>query len=185
MKRLRLIEKSVGDLDNYSILDIGCNEGLFLKCAMERGASVLGIEPNKYAVEYARQMGISILEGSFETVFPTIRQKFDLVTMFQVIEHFQDAQSVLGRIRMILKPGGFLVIEAVNTERYADDNTKREHYYNYSPETLTLLCNKTGFKIKDIYHRNFDDMRCYIIRILQKGNYMFFVAQNIDRASNS
>ena len=183
--RLKLIKESIGSLKDFFILDIGCSEGLFLKRAGEEGANVLGVEPNKYAVEYAKQMGISVLEGYFEEVFPQIKQKFDLVTMFQVLEHFQDAPNVLERVREVLKPGGFLAIEAVDSEKYADDDTEKEHYYNFSPETLTSLCEKTGYKVKKIYHRNFDDTRCYLVRILQKGHFMFFVAQKVDKAPDN
>ncbi len=100
------------------ILDIGTNTGLFVKLAKDDGWDAIGLEPNKWAVGYARKnYGISIINKPFEkNVFP--ESGFDVVTMWDVIEHFTDPVSEIKKVYWYLKSGGLFAFSTTDPESF-------------------------------------------------------------------
>jgi SAM-dependent methyltransferase len=100
------------------ILDIGCATGLFLSGMKERGWEVLGIELNEQAAAYARErMGLDIIIGNFlEADLP--KRYFDVISLWDVLEHLPDPLSVLKKISKIIRPGGLLVLNLPNPESW-------------------------------------------------------------------
>ena len=93
-----------------NILDIGTATGLFLKIAKDDGWKSYGVEVNKAAVIYANEkyeanvkLG-TLKKAKFNDNF------FDVITMWDVLEHMPDPNKELEEIYRILKPGGFLII---------------------------------------------------------------------------
>lgn len=98
------------------LLDIGTNTGLFVKLARKHHWKADGIEPNIWAVEYAKaNYQIKLINRPFEKrSFP--ENSFDVITMWDVIEHFTDPVGVLKSIYYQLKPGGMLAFSTVNPD---------------------------------------------------------------------
>jgi len=96
------------------ILDVGCGQGHFLKLAKDSGWKVEGAELAKSACEYARQkFGIEIKNKDLkEALFPDAY--FDVVTLWNVLDHLLDPLDTLKEIYRILKPEGILVIRVPN-----------------------------------------------------------------------
>lgn len=96
------------------LLDIGTNTGLFVKVARESGWEAFGLEPGKQAAEYAKKkFGLDLINKPFEdNTFPV--SSFDVVTMWDVIEHFTDPVVELKKINNILKPQGLLCFSTVD-----------------------------------------------------------------------
>lgn len=93
-----------------NLLDIGSGLGMFLRLAREKGFHVAGIEPNAEAVEYlAREYDIAVSNSLLENYIGT--QQFDVVTMWDLLEHLADPRMALSKIKTILKPGGIMVLE--------------------------------------------------------------------------
>ena len=92
------------------VLDVGCAGGAFLVAAREMGFTVIGIEPARWMAAYGRehyQLDIreGILEpGSFEA------HSFDVITLWDVIEHLPQPLETLQIVRSLLKPGGVLLV---------------------------------------------------------------------------
>jgi SAM-dependent methyltransferase len=96
------------------LLDVGCGRGQFLKTARECGYDVRGIDVSERAVAYARDhFGVKAEARSLGDVAAS-GERFDLVTMWHVLEHFLDPLEALGHIRRMLRPGGFCVVEVPN-----------------------------------------------------------------------
>ncbi len=98
------------------LLDIGCATGLFINAMQIRGWQVKGVELSPYAAEYARQMfGLEVITGTLESaVLPP--HSFDMVTMWDVLEHVVDPKETLSEISRILKPGGILALSLPNPD---------------------------------------------------------------------
>lgn len=96
------------------LLDIGTNTGLFVKVALQSGWNAFGLEPGKQAVEYAKmKFGLDLIDKPFEeNTFPA--NSFDVVTMWDVIEHFADPVHELKKVYKTLKPGGLLCFSTVD-----------------------------------------------------------------------
>jgi len=97
------------------LLDIGCATGSFLHVMGQSGSwEVCGVEPNADAAHYARdRFGLDVVEGTLRDARCS-DARFDVVTMWDVIEHLHDPRSTLLEIHRILKPRGMLVISTPN-----------------------------------------------------------------------
>lgn len=139
------------------LLDIGSGAGLFLKEAEKRGWQTTGIEPAITAANYATGLGLEVKKTSFEKVKSGFR-KFDLVTVFQTIEHMEAPLEVFQKARVMLKPRGLLVVMTPNRESLlAKMMGKRwfgyyneEHQFFFNQKSLQLGLKKAGFQRAEI-----------------------------------
>jgi len=105
----RLFGKRTG-----SVLDIGCGTGRFLEFAQTHGWQIAGLELCAgVGRETASRLRAQVYLGSvFDVELP--KEKFDLVTMFDCIEHLEDPLRALTICHRTLKPGGVLAITTPN-----------------------------------------------------------------------
>lgn len=92
-----------------SLLDVGCGNGSFVLAAQEMGYSALGIDIARAGVEIAVRRGANARCIDFETHEFGI--KFDIISMWDVVEHLHDPIIFFRRAHKLLKPGGVLVIK--------------------------------------------------------------------------
>ncbi len=139
------------------LLDIGCAAGFFLNAAQDAEFSVCGVEVSAFASEYARaHFGVDVRIGMLKDVnFQSCA--FDVVTMFDVIEHIADPIRELTEIARILKPGGVLVLDTPNIEsdtaRLQGDQWwlfKSDHLVYYAPDTIRRLFEIAGFELTSL-----------------------------------
>lgn len=144
-------------IDTGPLLDIGCGLGFFLELAQEKGFNpVKGIDISTYAVEYCREnLKLDVQQGEIKDfVFPS--QNFNIITMFDVIEHFKNPKSTLLEINRILKDSGFLVIVTPDIDaivprlikdRWEEIQRVPEHLIFFSKKTITSILKQTGFDV--------------------------------------
>lgn len=171
-RNLQQIEALTG-ANRGRLLDIGCGVGYFLMVAQQRGWSVAGVDLDKSAVDIARKHGLGVRWETVEDM-PYADESFDVVTMFNVLEHLPVPKLALINIHRALKPGGLLVMEtptddfalkylahllykvsrgSLNTPiRYLFSGTDVEwgHMYRFSRRTITNILEKTGFRVLKI-----------------------------------
>lgn len=96
------------------LLDIGTNTGLFVRLALDRGWDAVGLEPNKWAVQYAQKnYEVKLINQPFEkNTFP--QNSFEVITMWDVIEHFTDPIAEMKKVYGQLKPGGLFAFSTVD-----------------------------------------------------------------------
>lgn len=142
------------------ILDIGCGSGEFLAIARQNNWEVYGVEISKIATKYAKEkFGMNVFTGELlETNYPN--EYFDVVTMWQVLEHLPNPSEVLTEINRILKNDGLLVVAVPNINSYQARIFKEfwfhldapRHLYHFEPDTLKKMLRKNGFKVLKINH---------------------------------
>ena len=99
-----------------AFLDIGTADGQFLSCLKSRCGGdfeLFGID--KFADSNLQEQNIRMIKADF-LEFDFKDKTFDLITLFDVIEHIEDLHSVIQKIAKLLKPGGKLVIVTPNFE---------------------------------------------------------------------
>ena len=148
------------------LLDVGCGLGYFLAGATadqkSSGWFLAGVETSRPACDYAlRKLGLSDIYCGSITAAGYPDNSFDLVTLWDVIEHLPDPRPVLSAIRRALKDGGgvFLATPNINIQlpkarlkkffkggRPGHYLEARDHLHNYSPQTLRRLLEECGFK---------------------------------------
>ena len=148
--QVRLIQKYAG---GTNLLDIGCAQGFFLFSASKAGYTTKGIEISQDAVAYAiKEFGLDVEAKPFEELrFP--ENHFDVVTLWQVLEHVPYPLMMLKEVHRILKPGGLVVASTPNIggipakilrKRWWD--IKRLHLNQFTTRTLADILQNAGFK---------------------------------------
>ena len=98
------------------ILDIGCATGNFLHLMQQKGWQCTGVDIKPGAVQYARQhFGLDVIQADLESAhFPA--DHFDVVTMWDVLEHVIDPCGTIREVSRVLKPGGWFVLRVPNPQ---------------------------------------------------------------------
>jgi len=137
------------------LLDIGCNIGLFLKVAREAGFDSAGVELNSGCAEYGRkEFGLNIYSDRLENLrFPA--GSFDVITLFDTLEHIPCLQSFLSEISRIMADGGLLAVQSPNIDSLMSNLAKSswawlsppDHLYHFTPGVMSMLIESKGFRI--------------------------------------
>jgi SAM-dependent methyltransferase len=95
------------------ILDVGCSVGFFLELARAEGWTTLGVEMSNDTAQLARERGLDVLTGTLEQAsLPP--QSFDVVTMWDLVEHVKDPVATVAIAANLLKEDGLLVLSTPN-----------------------------------------------------------------------
>lgn len=92
------------------LLDVGCATGDFLTVAKDFGYSVEGLELSRWSSEIVVRKGIKVHKELLKSISSRLSQRFDVITMWGVIEHFQNPLQEMIYINKLLKTGGILAI---------------------------------------------------------------------------
>jgi 2-polyprenyl-3-methyl-5-hydroxy-6-metoxy-1,4-benzoquinol methylase len=144
-------------------LDVGCAAGFCMATLRERGFDVYGVEVSEAIGSHARDhfgFGDHVHFGTLDSV-PHADASFDLITMWDVVEHVPDPRALLAKARALLKPGGLLVMETQDIDsRFARLLGPRwhhykhaEHIYHFTPATARELVQSAGFTPVKLTHR--------------------------------
>jgi 2-polyprenyl-3-methyl-5-hydroxy-6-metoxy-1,4-benzoquinol methylase len=139
--------------DTRRLLDVGCHIGVMVELAQERGWEAWGIEPSTWAAEQARARGLRVITGTLADA-GLEKNYFDVVTMWDVIEHLTNPAAELRHVQRVLKRGGIFAIHTIDIESwFARLMGKRwpwlmeMHLYYFSPRTLGKMLEQTGFQV--------------------------------------
>lgn len=121
------------------VLDIGCGDAMFLKLINDRfpNTNVMGLEFNELAIKKAASNGIEVLPESIEAFSQSNKERFDVVTAYQVLEHVTEPKSFLESAVSVIKPGGKLIIGVPNNHPYLY-KTDKLHTLNLPPHHMGL-----------------------------------------------
>ncbi len=101
-------------------LDVGASSGEFVDLMRQRGMQAHGIEPHAGYASFAREtLGLSVEHGALHQVLPGhADQRYDLISMFHVLEHLVDPVETLRLLAQKTSPHGHLLIEVPNATRF-------------------------------------------------------------------
>jgi len=137
------------------LLDIGCAAGFFVYEAQDYGWDAMGIEPSKWLVKWGTEnLRVKLYTG-------TLKQggfkdgEFDVLTMWDVLEHVPDPADMLKECYRVLKPGGMLVINYPDFGSILSKLAGRNwwfllsnHLYYFTPKTMRRYLENAGFKVE-------------------------------------
>ncbi|MBI3817707.1 MAG: class I SAM-dependent methyltransferase [Planctomycetes bacterium] len=136
------------------VLDVGCAAGYFLSVAKANGWNCTGVEVSPLVAKFARERyQLDVREGALtEQHFEPA--SFDLITLWDVVEHLPDPVAILREARRLLAPGGKILIETQNVRsRFArwmgpkwHHYKHAEHIYHFDPDTIQKLLAAAGFE---------------------------------------
>ena len=109
----REIERVVGEPGRS--LDFGCAIGVMVRAAQDCGWQAVGYERSHWAAAYGRErFCIEIVTGD-GSADPFPAESFDLITMWDVVEHLEKPREVMQLVHRWLRPGGWVAINTLNS----------------------------------------------------------------------
>jgi len=154
-ERIKLILKYLKNNDiNKSILDVGCGTGWFLEIAKKEFSKVYGLEPSiSLSKDTEERLKIKIFKK--DLINQKFNFKFDVITMFDVIEHVPNPLEYIKKAYKILNKHGILVIFTPNNDSYGMDVLKSksthicppDHLYVFNNKSIKNIFDKIGFKV--------------------------------------
>ena len=140
-------------------MDVGAGAGEFLSLMRKHGWETAGVEPSPVTSRYAREdRGIQVFTGTLQDI-DLPHASYDLVTLWEVMEHLPDPLAAVKKMALLLKKGGTLVFSTPNIEglpvRWFGSawwtNVPR-HLYFFSPKTVRILVEESGLELTAIKH---------------------------------
>lgn len=132
-------------LNTGSWLDYGCGTGELLYAAQENGWKVSGVEPN----QKARSLATNKLNKSIKSELSEIKsnKKFDIITLFHVLEHIHELKSSLKTLIKHLNSKGYILIAIPNPESFDAKKYGKfwagwdvpRHLYHFSRSAMIFL----------------------------------------------
>jgi len=104
------------------LLDYGTGTGEFLKYMSKETYKVSGVEPNKKA----RQTANKQLHNNVSVSIDEVNEKFDIITLWHVLEHVPHPDELIEKLKKRLLPGGIIVIAVPNFKAYDS-----QYYQNF------------------------------------------------------
>ncbi|MBP3367064.1 MAG: methyltransferase domain-containing protein [Treponema sp.] len=159
-----------------SVLDIGCAMGPFLAAANDSGWQSFGTDISVDAVEYVqKELNIPAACAQFPDFDPACEfgiEKFDAVTMWYVIEHFQDLDSALKKVSSLVKDGGIFAfstpsasgISARSRAQEFFERSPSDHFTVWETDRARPVLRKYGLEIVRIVSTGIHPERFPIVR---------------------
>jgi 2-polyprenyl-3-methyl-5-hydroxy-6-metoxy-1,4-benzoquinol methylase len=152
-KHLRSLERFVGSTNGRLLLDVGAYTGVFVKTALDNGWQAMGIEPSRWAAAIAQKEGIPVIQGTLDSAELKDR-RFDVITMWDVIEHLDNPSAELDKSFHLLNPGGLLAVHTMDVDSLVARIMGERwpwlmdmHIHYFSRRTLTKFLEKSGFDV--------------------------------------
>jgi SAM-dependent methyltransferase len=161
---LRVLRRFASD---GRLLDIGCSTGLFLRAARDMGWTGQGLEYSPDSSRIAReQHQLDVKTGELRAdTYPA--GSFDVVTLWDVIEHVPDPYATLVQVHRILADGGQLLLKTPNADGLYPRLSLRlagrlgfwghaeppGHLFQFSVASLSRLAERAGFRVVEVCHQ--------------------------------
>lgn len=145
----KVVEVMARYIERGMLLDIGCATGDFLSVAQKK-YSVEGLELSQWSSDIAKERGFNVHTCTIDKL--STDTKYDIITLWAVIEHFESPQDQLEKISKLLNPGGFVCIWTHDSNSWIARfmgkywwHKTGQHIQLFSKRSLNLLFINAGF----------------------------------------
>lgn len=148
-------------VEGRRLLDVGCATGFFLDAARSRGWMVRGLEVSEYASDYARlELKLPVETASIVSP-PAGLSQFDVVTLWDTIEHLDRPDFALANIRRLLGPRGVIVFSTGDYDSLLRRLTGKRwrlfadptHNFFFNERVLRRMLEREGFEVLRVTRR--------------------------------
>jgi SAM-dependent methyltransferase len=141
------------------LLDVGCGEGRFLSYARRQGwkGTLTGLDFNPAMIRRSEE-GFKIEVGPLEQFAQNARQlktKFDVVVLFDVLEHMAEPAKAVAQITTLMKENAYLCVTVPNAQRirffgWETFDFPPNHFTRWDAKALRLIVEQAGFEVLSI-----------------------------------
>jgi len=156
----------------HHLLDIGCGTGEFLSACKQNGWNVTGIEPSDIARKYAKD-NYGIEPFAPEKLFVLSEKKFNVITLWHVLEHVHQLDKTIEQIKKLLVDDGTLIIAVPNCNSFDAEKYGAQwaawdvprHIYHFTKKDIEKLFFRFGFNLQEVLPMKFDS---YYVSLLSE-----------------
>ncbi|MFZ4813514.1 MAG: class I SAM-dependent methyltransferase, partial [Phototrophicaceae bacterium] len=194
-RRLNILERFIRPTgERNKLLDVGCAAGFFIDEASKRGWQVEGLDVSSFAVDYVktrfghRAYNVPLIDADLPN------NSYDLVGMWDVIEHVPDPKANIQRAAELLRSGGVFSlitpdvgswVAQLTGRRWIGYKLSEEHVYYFSVKTLSRMLNEAGFDVIHVRHEGkFVTLRLLLDRLGFYAPWLSAPLQAVERALN-
>jgi len=159
-QKWKLIKKH-NNINSISVLDIGCGTGDFLKYGINKlRVNGVGVEPNNEAAAISSSKHINV----YNNIGELKNNKYDVITLWHVLEHVTDRNDYFNFFRNHLNENGTLIIAVPNFKSFDAHHYKEHwaawdvprHLWHFSKKSIEKLAEENNFKLIHIKPMYFD-----------------------------
>lgn len=138
-----------------NLLEVGAYCGLFLREAERRGWNGVGIEPSRWAANYAREISdVNVFQGFLQDNQENLRSQYDAVVSWDVLEHVRDPKAFIESCGEHLAPGGTLCLSTLDIDTWIPRLLKTRwpwlmnmHIIYFDHSTVADMLSRAGFTL--------------------------------------
>lgn len=160
----------------HRAIDIGCGSGYLLSELKQRGVGGVGLDFNQELVQFARShYGVDARVGQISDLL-NVNLRFDLALLVHVLEHVEQPLELLRDINRLLDPGGLLLIESPNVNRFGLRRSLRRGDYDwheYPPHHLTFWSDRA--LAAALHQAGFEVLHCRAHPLGEEGQIQLFL----------
>lgn len=154
------VTKSMPNMGDKSVLEIGCGKGYLLKKFDDSCAKAIGIEPGQMNKDTWDELNVNVVNGFYPS--DQITENFDAIVSFGVLEHIADDWQFMKDITAQLNDGGKVILAVPNCEeqyKKCDPSIfAHEHYSYHTMENLIYFLSKLGLKTTEKSYSDYGGM---------------------------
>ena len=177
-KKKEIIQK-ISNMKKGEILDIGCGTGDFLKHMASSGWHAYGVETDRGAKIIAEKKLGKKIEEKLDLL--NRENKYDVISMWHVLEHVYDVEKYLKKVYKLLKDDGVLVVGVPNCASYDAKKYKGNwvaydlpiHLSHFRKNNIEALAKKSSFELKQIKPLFFDAYYIGMLSAKKSGSSIF------------
>jgi SAM-dependent methyltransferase len=149
------VQRLISELPaGYRVLEVGCGTGNVLRHleSVCRDGQVIGLDAYLEGLRFARRrVRCPLIQADIH--HPPFKTPFDLIGIFDVLEHLPDDQSILRTLHRLLTPEGRLIITVpAHMSLWSYFDNAAQHYRRYSQHTLRQALQASGFDVIFLTH---------------------------------
>ena len=153
-KHLQAIEAIHGVANGRTFLDVGAYIGVFVEVAQSAGWQARGVEPSSWGAAQAQARGLDVIEGTLSA--PELADsQYDLITIWDVIEHLEDPKAEVEKAFNLTSPGGMIAVHTMDVGSWTAKLMGSRwpwymamHVQFFNRATLTKLLEDAGYKVQ-------------------------------------
>ena len=158
-QKVELINRSVHS--KGTVLDYGCGTGVFLTACKKDGWEIRGVEPNDKARTIASTNTEELIASTIEDLEG---EKFEVITMWHVLEHIHTLNETMSELVDMLQDDGVMVIAVPNADSHDAQVYKENwaaydvprHLYHFNQQTMKRFLKKHKMVLEEVLPMKFD-----------------------------
>jgi SAM-dependent methyltransferase len=168
--KVNLLLKYYTNHNTINVLDYGCGTGEFLKACKDSGFTISGVEPSENARAKSSQTNQIKIQESLEGID---NLRFNIITMWHVLEHIPDFETIIQKLKSKLTDDGVLFIAVPNHKSFDGQHYHKHwagfdvprHLWHFSSGTMKKILSKNNLNLIDICGMELDS---YYVSLLSE-----------------